>query len=108
MNVGRGELVDEEVMVEWLREKRIAGAGLDVFEHEPLPVDHPILALDNVIVTPHWLPATKDTTPIIAKVMVEGMVRAAQGLVPDTVVNPEVLEQQGFQDKLKRFVENRG
>lgn len=106
VNVGRGELVDEEAMVQWLREKRIAGAGLDVFEHEPLPIDHPILALDNVIVTPHWLPATKDTTPLIAKVMVEGMTRAAQGLVPDTVVNPEVLERKGFQDKLKRFAEN--
>ncbi len=107
INVGRGELLDEDALIEALREKRIAGAGLDVFEHEPLPLTSPLLELDNVIVTPHWLPATKDTTPLIARVMAEGMVRAAQGLVPETVCNPEVLERPGFKKKLARFNENR-
>jgi phosphoglycerate dehydrogenase-like enzyme len=106
INVGRGELLDEHALIETLREKRIAGAGLDVFEHEPLPLSSPLLQLDNVIVTPHWLPATKDTTPLVARVMVDGMLRAAQGLIPDTVCNPEVLERPGFKKKLARFNEN--
>lgn len=107
INVGRGELLDEHALIEWLREKRIAGAGLDVYEHEPLPLSSPLLKLDNVILTPHWLPATKDTTPLVASVIVEGMLKTAQGYIPDTVVNPEVLERPGFQKKLARFVENR-
>lgn len=107
INVGRGELIDEDALARFLREKRIAGAGLDVFEHEPLPLSSPLLELDNVILTPHWLPATKDTTPLVGGVIVQGMLRAAQGYVPETVANREVLEREGFQKKLARFQENR-
>ena len=53
INVGRGASVKTEALVEALRERRIAGAGLDVFEEEPLPSGHPLWALDNVILTPH-------------------------------------------------------
>lgn len=53
INVGRGASVKTEALVEALRERRIAGAGLDVFEEEPLPAGHPLWALDNVILTPH-------------------------------------------------------
>ena len=53
VNVGRGETVDQEALVSALREGRIAGAGLDVYERFPLPPDSPLLELDNVILTPH-------------------------------------------------------
>jgi phosphoglycerate dehydrogenase-like enzyme len=53
VNLARGGIVDEEALVRALREKRLAGAALDVFAHEPLPEDHPFWSMDNVIVTPH-------------------------------------------------------
>lgn len=53
INVSRGALVDEEALVCALRDRRIAGAGLDVFEHEPLPVDSPLISAPNTLLTPH-------------------------------------------------------
>jgi D-3-phosphoglycerate dehydrogenase len=53
VNTARGPIVDEAALLEALRQRTIAGAGLDVFAQEPLPVDHPFRALDNVVLTPH-------------------------------------------------------
>jgi phosphoglycerate dehydrogenase-like enzyme len=53
INCCRGGVVDEEALVETLKNHRIAGAGLDVFVYEPIPYDHPLLSLDNVTLTPH-------------------------------------------------------
>ncbi len=53
INTSRGPIVDEAALIAALREHRIAGAGLDVFDIEPLPVDHPLRKLDNVVITPH-------------------------------------------------------
>jgi phosphoglycerate dehydrogenase-like enzyme len=53
INVGRGAVIDEAALVEALRDGRLAGAALDVFEHEPLPRDHPLWAVPNVVVSPH-------------------------------------------------------
>jgi D-3-phosphoglycerate dehydrogenase len=59
INVARGPIVDEAALVDALRERRIAGAGLDVFDREPLPTDYPLASLDNVVLTPHigWVTA---------------------------------------------------
>lgn len=107
INVGRGELVDQRALTESLREQRLAGAGLDVFAVEPLPVDDPLLSLDNVILTPHWNASTRDVWKATGRAMAEGMLRAAQGQVPDNIVNTEVVNRTGFQKKLARFLENR-
>ena len=53
INVGRGRTTDTDALIRALRERRIAGAGLDVFEQEPLPAGHPLWSMDNVIITPH-------------------------------------------------------
>ncbi|CAA9314963.1 MAG: D-3-phosphoglycerate dehydrogenase, partial [uncultured Chloroflexia bacterium] len=53
VNICRGGVIDESALVQALRDNRIAGAGLDVFVYEPIPYDHPLLALPNVILTPH-------------------------------------------------------
>jgi phosphoglycerate dehydrogenase-like enzyme len=107
VNVARGELVDEPELVEILKERKIAGAGLDVFEHEPLPVNHPLNSLDNVILTPHWLPSTRQAARQTMETMSRGMIAASRGEVPADVVNKDVLSRREFQEKLARFAVNR-
>lgn len=106
INVARGELTDQHALADALRERKIAGAGIDVFEVEPPPADEPLLQLDNVIVTPHWSASTRDVWEATGRAMAEGMLRAARGQVPANVVNPEVLERPAFRAKLARFAEN--
>lgn len=53
VNIGRGPVIDEDALIAALRDKRIGGAVLDVFNREPLPADHPLWTLDNVVITPH-------------------------------------------------------
>jgi phosphoglycerate dehydrogenase-like enzyme len=53
INTARGPIVDEAALLETLQARKIAGAGLDTFSHEPLPIDHPLRILDNVVLTPH-------------------------------------------------------
>jgi phosphoglycerate dehydrogenase-like enzyme len=60
VNTSRGPIVDEQALLEALRQKKIAGAGIDVFSVEPLPVDHPFRKLDNMVLTPHLGYATLD------------------------------------------------
>jgi len=103
VNVARGALIDQAALVATLREGRLAGAGLDVFETEPLLPGDPLLELDNVILTPHWLASSSDVWTATGKAMAEGMLRAAHGQVPEHVVNAEVLARPGFRAKLARF-----
>jgi phosphoglycerate dehydrogenase-like enzyme len=107
VNVARGEIVREAELIDALQNGTIAGAGLDVFEHEPIPSDHPLTKLDNVIVTPHWLPSTRDAARMTMVSIAEGIIRASRGLAPDNIVNPDVLQRPGFLAKLARFAGNR-
>jgi phosphoglycerate dehydrogenase-like enzyme len=106
INVGRGELIDEPQLVLALRENRIAGAGLDVFETEPLALSHPLLQLDNVILTPHWLPSTHRAQRATRDVIVRNVMKVARGFAPQNVINPEVLQRPRFRSKLARFAAN--
>jgi len=106
INVGRGELVRQTALVKALQEGWIAGAGLDVFEHEPLPADDPLTELNNVILSPHWLPTTHKVVKDVMNMVSAEMCRISQGKLPDNVVNPEVLSRSGFQKKLKRYAIN--
>ncbi len=67
INTARGEILQEAALVEALREGRIAGAGLDVLEKEPPAADNPLLAMDNVILTPHTAALTKDAVALLAE-----------------------------------------
>jgi phosphoglycerate dehydrogenase-like enzyme len=60
VNISRGPIVDEDALIEALRSGHLAGAGLDVFDREPLPADHPFRSLDNVVLTPHIGYVTED------------------------------------------------
>jgi D-3-phosphoglycerate dehydrogenase len=73
VNTARGALIDEASLVEWLREKRIAGAGLDVFETEPLPAGHPLATLPNVLLTPHCGGMTPESNLIGLDMAVENI-----------------------------------
>ncbi len=104
VNVARGELVDEAALVRCLQERSIAGAGLDVFDEEPLPLSSPLLKLDNVILTPHWLCSTHKAGRDTMAAVLDGMIRISHGQIPENVLNPDVLERRGFVEKLRRFV----
>jgi D-3-phosphoglycerate dehydrogenase len=91
VNTARGPIVDEAALHEALAERRIAGAGLDVFVEEPTPRDNPILRLDNVIVTPHSLCFTDECLDGLARSAFSACAAVAHGRVPPHVVNPEAL-----------------
>jgi glyoxylate reductase len=73
VNVARGPVVDAAALTDALRERRIYAAALDVTDPEPLPRDHPLLALDNVIITPHLGSATEQTRRRMAEMSVENL-----------------------------------
>ena len=91
INVARGPIVDETALYELLAARRIAGAGLDVFEEEPTPADNPILKLDNVIVSPHALCWTDELFGNIARTAIGAVLAVHAGRRPEFLVNPAAL-----------------
>jgi phosphoglycerate dehydrogenase-like enzyme len=91
VNTARGALIDEAALVEWLREKRIAGAGLDVYETEPLPVGHALTALPNVLLTPHCAGMTPDSNLIGLAMAAENIENFLKGRPTHVVAGPAQL-----------------
>jgi D-3-phosphoglycerate dehydrogenase len=100
VNCARGGIVDEEALAQAIRERTVAGAALDVFAQEPPPPDHPLLALEQVICTPHLGAATDEAQINVAIAVAQQVVNyLTRGIIRDAVnvpaISPELLEVLG-------------
>ncbi len=105
VNTARGAVVNQGDLVAALKSNAIAGAGLDVFEQEPLPADHPLTALENVILSPHGMAWTDDLYAGNSERACQNILTVLRGNLPDIpyLVNPAVTDHAAFQDKLRRL-----
>lgn len=92
INNSRGPVVDGKALYKALKEKWIAGAGLDVFEQEPTPMDDPLLKLDNIVVAPHISSASLETRSRMAEMVAGNLVDFFEGKKPPNLVNQDVLK----------------
>lgn len=92
INTARGPVIDPDALYEALSEKQIAGAALDVTEPEPLPTDHRLLSLDNLIIAPHIASASRATRGKMADMAVDNLLAGLQGERLPNCVNPAVYE----------------
>jgi len=93
INCARGGIVDEKALYKALKEKEIAGAGLDVLEQEPIRKDNPLLNLDNVIITPHMGWYSENAVEEVQRIAAEQVLQCLQGGIPINLVNKEVLKK---------------
>src|SRR5436190_1928818 len=108
INTARGPIVDQRALTRALQEKWIAGAGIDVFEKEPVEPDDPLLALDNVILSPHGLAWTEEIARDNGLEACDNILSVAGGRPPAGIVNREVLDHPLFRAKLERYRRNKG
>jgi D-3-phosphoglycerate dehydrogenase / 2-oxoglutarate reductase len=90
ITTARGFIHDEMALAQALRDGKILAAGLDVWEDEPPPPDHPLMALDNVVVSPHTAGVTHDARIRMATIAADQLGRTLSGERPQRIVNPEV------------------
>jgi phosphoglycerate dehydrogenase-like enzyme len=102
INTARGPIIDEKALVETLRARRIAGAGIDVFEQEPPPKNHPLFALDNVIVAPHAVAWTEESMRDNSLDACRNVRAVYEGKAPEALANPKAADRPGVQAKLAR------
>ena len=91
VNTARGEVMDEPALIEALSSNRIAGAGLDVMEQEPLPAGHPLTSLSNLVLLPHLGSITTETRDGVYAMSVANLLAVLAGRPPGAILNPEVL-----------------
>jgi glyoxylate reductase len=94
VNTGRGPIIDTMALAEALRNKRIAYAALDVTETEPIAPDHPLLELDNVIITPHIASASIQARTAMGMLAADNLIAGLKGEMPPTPVNPDALKNR--------------
>ena len=99
VNTSRGPVVDQRALYQALKSGRIFAAGLDVTEEEPIPLDDPLLTLENVIVLPHIGSASVETRKKMALMAAENLLAGLRGELPPHPVNPEALDTQGGRRK---------
>ena len=92
INLSDARIVNRDALVAALEDGRIAGAALDVFETHPIAPNHPLVQLDNVILTPHIGGATEETIGRYSKMMADDIIRFLDGKRPLNLVNPSVWE----------------
>ncbi|MFN3649008.1 MAG: phosphoglycerate dehydrogenase [Armatimonadota bacterium] len=92
INASRGPLVEETALVRALEERRIAGAAIDVYTHEPLPPEHPLRHLPSCVATPHSAYNTEEACAAINRAVVEQALSALRGERPSCALNPEVFD----------------
>lgn len=92
LNAARGDIIDEPVMIKYLEEGRIAGAGLDLLTEDPMPANHPLMKLNNVVLTPHMAAQTKETVSRLVTMAAEGTLAVLNGEKWPHVANPEVYD----------------
>jgi len=92
ISVSRAAVIDQAALIKALEQRRIAGAALDVFWFEPLPANHPLLALENVTLTPHLAGATSEVQERHSQIIVDDVIAWLDGRRPTHLANPEVWE----------------
>jgi phosphoglycerate dehydrogenase-like enzyme len=90
VNAARGAVVDEEALIDALRDGHLAGAGLDVYDPEPPAPDNPLFEFEQVVVTPHVASFTDEGRRRMSLTVVEDMLRVLRGERPEYLANPEV------------------
>ena len=90
ITTARGSIHDERALEEALRTKRIAGAGIDVWDKEPPAFDHPLLQFDNVIASPHTAGVTREARANMGRIAAEQLIMTLDGKRPPRIVNPRV------------------
>jgi D-3-phosphoglycerate dehydrogenase len=90
ITTARGFIHDEAALFDALRDKKIAGAGLDVWAKEPPPPDHPLLQFDNVLASPHTAGVTREARANMGRIAAEQMLDMLDGKRPPRIINPEV------------------
>jgi len=91
INTSRGDVVDESALINALKTKKVAGAGLDVLSQEPPEAQNPLLSMPNVIVSPHSAFVSHEALTDLAAMSTKTVVDTLEGRVPENVLNPEAL-----------------
>ena len=103
INTARGGIVNEDALIDALRNRRIAGAALDCHATEPFPEGHPMASFENVILAPHAIAWTNELFRDIGRQTCAQVIELSRGRIPTGVINNAVLDRPGFQAKLSGY-----